>query len=902
MNWRCRWYSHTLQGYAAAGEPLPKASRIARHVASCRVCQANFRRWQAGAEELAAALAAPLPMQRPLPDAWPERGTAAPTRLPVGSARGIAAAVAGAALVLLLLPYLLRHSGRPHPTIASSNDRRRAMVSGTLPAPLIRNKPGIRPALVLRPPSAPRLAKAPTGGARPQPASAPGPPGHPSASATAKHAPDLPDLDYLNAAALALTPRWMTGNDRDRQALAWLKRHLPPIRDSFVEIPLPRLADANPHSGALADAVKRYEQEAKVVDIRLFRKVSLQLKAASLSDLCSELARQTGVRIQAGRGVEDEKVTAFLKERPAREVMREVGRLFGYKWRRSGEEGKYRYDLYQELRSQLAEEEMRNRDLHEALLSLDEQMTAYAPYLSLSYDEARAHEQLVTGAEKAHLQQFVANWGAIQLYNHLSPANRAALAEGQTIQCAPNAQNPDRRLPTEWRQSLLEASHLSLVQFFPNKPPSIAAPPLTVDGGPAAGTPLTELDGAQPTISVHIDRSETGQLGLQYGYGAYIEGHDEYGGQGGYGTVNPIAVGQSPSVAHPENDKANASLREQAPFNRVVTLEPGHACAETKEDREAQVTRLGNPDWHVNENGQLGNGPEPPHAVAADVWEAVHRASGLDVIADAYSHRFPLSALTFKNVPLFDALCRAGDTMHLRWQKDGDFLLGRSTSFYWDKVKEVPARFLQRWQDDRVKEAGLPLDDLLEIAGMTDTQLDSAIVGRMVERCWGLPEWGIVANTGFRIGIGPTEVRPYARLLAELPPLFRRPALQPGGVAFEQLPPQQQEDLARILLKRGRKPDILPGLRFHYDYIPSGRYVWHPVLRTEDRQRIDEAYKWPLVYGRTKEETLAAARKVYSAATIDQIKYSLGTLVFSFQNPRGDTERVGGPSVGWQTE
>src|SRR5207249_1198829 len=108
--------------------------------------------------------------------------------------------------------------------------------------------------------------------------------------------------------------------------------------------------------------------------------------------------------------------------------------LFCYKWRRSGEEEKYRYELYQELRSQLAEEEMRNRDLHEALIALDEKMTAYGPYLNLSFAEAKAREQAATGAEKAQLQQFVANWGAIQLYNHLSAADRAALADGQDIQ------------------------------------------------------------------------------------------------------------------------------------------------------------------------------------------------------------------------------------------------------------------------------------------------------------------------------------------------------------------------------------------------------------------------------------------------------------------------------------
>ena len=50
-----------------------------------------------------------------------------------------------------------------------------------------------------------------------------------------------------------------------------------------------------------------------------------------------------------------------------------------------------------------------------------------------------------------------------------------------------------------------------------------------------------------------------------------------------------------------------------------------------------------------------------------------------------------------RNQPLFEALNQLSDTMRLRWHKDGPWLQFRSTSFYDDRIKEVPNRLLVRW-------------------------------------------------------------------------------------------------------------------------------------------------------------------------------------------------------------
>src|SRR5204863_4425598 len=130
------------------------------------------------------------------------------------------------------------------------------------------------------------------------------------------------------------------------------------------------------------------------------------------SDLCEKLKADTGIDLRAGPSVADEKVTLFCEKLPLREVMRQLSRPFGYTWLRSGTPGQYRYELVQDLRSQLLEEELRNRDRNAALLALDRDMERYRKYLNLSPDEALTRLQTAVPVEKQLPEQSAwAGWG-----------------------------------------------------------------------------------------------------------------------------------------------------------------------------------------------------------------------------------------------------------------------------------------------------------------------------------------------------------------------------------------------------------------------------------------------------------------------------------------------------------
>ena len=78
----------------------------------------------------------------------------------------------------------------------------------------------------------------------------------------------------------------------------------------------------------------------------------------------------------------------------------------------------------------------------------------------------------------------------------------------------------------------------------------------------------------------------------------------------------------------------------------------------------------------------------------ADVLEALHHATGMPIVADFYTRLYKPEAVSVQDRPLFDALNHLADTMRLRWHKEGSWLQFRSTSFYDDRLKEVPNRLL----------------------------------------------------------------------------------------------------------------------------------------------------------------------------------------------------------------
>jgi hypothetical protein len=237
----------------------------------------------------------------------------------------------------------------------------------------------------------------------------------------------------------------------------------------------------------------------------------------------------------------------------------------------------------------------------------------------------------------------------------------------------------------------------------------------------------------------------------------------------------------------------------------------------------------------------------------ADVLEALHRASGLPIVADYYTRLYPLSASSVRDQPLFDALNQLAAALRLRWNKDEHWLQFRSATFFADRLKEVPNRLLFRWAASRHQRGSLTLDDLIEIAQLSDAQLDSRIVAEGVKECLGLSEWDLPRSG---------EFRPHLRYLAQFAPAQRQAALSATGLAFNRMSLAQQQQFIARLGTELQSVEQLTNASLRVEYTQPGWFRW---------EGPQEPAPSP-VRERTRAAALSAARRI---------------------NPQVDTARIG---------
>jgi RNA polymerase sigma-70 factor, ECF subfamily len=602
------------------------------------------------------------------------------------------------------------------------------------------------------------------------------------------------------------------------------------------------------HAAAGAAGLMLPEAGKEVVDGRLTQKVTCAVKGMALSDLCKKLRAETGIHLAAGNSVADEKITLFCGKLPLRDVMRQLSRPFGYTWLRSGKSGEYHYELVQDLRSQLLEEELRNRDRHASLLALAKEMEQYRPYLDLSPEAAAARSKSAAPGEKKLLEQLAVNgWGAIQMYFRLTPQQLAALRAGQGLVFSANPQPGELPLPQDLERGILQSQPS---RRLIRREDGIFDLRSTANNDSPNSLPLTALPEIQAKLTVWMPEQELGQY-------AFFGSPGFFGpGTGADGPPGPWAVGRSPSSMEPNNSVVNARLARDPALQLGVTVrpeahpanrpagEPGDLQPETASDKKV---------------------------TSADVLEALHRATGLPIVADYYTRLYDARAVSLRNRPLFEALNQLADKMRLRWNREatgspGGWLQFRSTTFYYDRLKEVPNRQLNRWVASRSKHGFLTLDDLIEIAQLSDVQLDAADMAEGARDYWGLLEWDLVGSlTG---GL----IRPQLRALAEFTPAQRQEMLSPGGLAFARMSLAQQQKFIGFALQFGSTPlqslDELAGATLRVKYTQPGSFEWRPpgpwwlryVVPLEPGKRVP----LPPIREKSREAALASLRRVDS--------------------------------------
>jgi len=498
--------------------------------------------------------------------------------------------------------------------------------------------------------------------------------------------------------------------------------------DSFVEVPLPQLAARG--ESANAAALRSYQDEKAISDPRLQRKVTLAKKAVAFGELLEQLAKETGIDISATRGVADDKLTVFCKDKPLRDLMRQITQHFGFTWERTGSDPAYGYRLKQPLRNQFLEEELRNKDRHEALLALDREMESLKKHFDLSPEQAREAAENAEGKEKDQLELLGGiGWAPARLYFGLSPEDQSALQGGKKLYFGENG----TPFPKELAQGTLNA--LTGHAFIDGDGISINSSRKAAGEQNPKGKSPAEV-GAKPAAMLELQRDELGQVSL-YAHTGFS--------QGGSAAMNgvPLATGVSPSVASPKNAEANAAKKKLPAYQKSATV---------------SLARKGLVKW-----------------TSADALEAIHKATGRDVLGDYFTRLVPYKE---EKGSLFEVLAHTCDPLRLRWDEKEGWLTFRSTDFFNMRLKEVPTRLLERWAAQRKAAGKLSPEELRELSRLTDDQLNASSMAEGAKELYGLAEWDIVRSE---------TTRPIWRFYDSLPTPLRTAMQSEKGLAFSQL-------------------------------------------------------------------------------------------------------------------
>src|SRR5262249_11905861 len=204
--------------------------------------------------------------------------------------------------------------------------------------------------------------------------------------------------------------------------------------------------------------------------------------------------------------------------------------------------------------------------------------------------------------------------------------------------------------------------------------------------------------------------------------------------------------------------------------------------------------------------------------------------------------------------------------VRLRGTKDGSGLQFGTTSYFNDRLKEVPNRLLVRWAESRRKHGALTLDDLVEVVQLSDAQLDAEKMAEGARLCFGLTQWDLARRR---------HLRPHLRFLAGLSPTQRGEALSARGLAFTRLSLPQQQQFIGLALGADADPskvgleDLAPAtLRVEYT-VPGGRQ-WIAPEEPNSMARFAPQTS-PPVSESTRQAVLESARRFDPRADEAQI-------------------------------
>ena len=586
-------------------------------------------------------------------------------------------------------------------------------------------------------------------------------------------------------------------------------------------------------------------------EAELDKPVTLAIKGEALSDIMPMLEEQTSVRLRVSHEIADQKATIFVDDKPLKQVMSGLAKLFQCKWSYTEFEGRRTYTLSMPGKVLRERKSWHERAVDQAWKDLDAEMKRMAEMPVKSREELdRLFDQTespdgslpevyrVSGYDSERRKKAVA-----RLYRTLSPDLLKALRDGMTICWDLESPEPEWKIPAALEAEFREGTIFYDVELnFTDKRKKHDFGTLTVELS-ASSTP------DKFRIEVY-ERLGKGPGTIGYVFRAYEK---------------PL------SQLLPSAENSLPRTGDFTALDRKVS----YTTEELKE--EAALSEL--PSW---DTGIYIN--------RSDLLAILHEKLGLQIISDHYSHWYNWGACKDRTVKdildSFEHLPGAGQSvlnllakpnpkesfvMHCMemypeadWGWDGKLLYMRARDIARMDSREIPNRLLRRWQAVSTDFRYLGLDDLAEIQMLTDEQL-SALRGN-------LQYFGIAR------GYYDSLDREQGLYLYGLLDPNQRRLLFNGGLSTQGFTPEQRTVLIKLIsemheismtVRQGERVGIYDELGFRIDK-PDIRMLDYPasVEMVVDNREECVLSAGRIVEGKSFEEAMKEARSEKERASI----------------------------------
>jgi hypothetical protein len=579
-------------------------------------------------------------------------------------------------------------------------------------------------------------------------------------------------------------------------------------------------------------------------DVRLRERVSLAVGRSPLGTLLGELGRKISVSIRAAPDVADEPAMLYVTDKPASTVMQQLATLFNFQWRLAGSTAPRTYELYQDIKSKQEEEALRTAERLRAVQGLQSAIHERAAMVQRTPATLEREADQLAKDLRTHDTGTRTSNEQVPTASYRTPELAGSLLNDESINRLRQMAVPLHRALFHVVRALSSNQWNLLLQGFPivfstqkqkgtfdfpsDAAEELRSAPPTRDLWPTPTNIVSPVDALTYQESEERRREAWASAAgyhvivwLQFSSDAFnfLDFVSSVAvTQDVHAVLNAVPIADMPATFQglkPEATGLTISSHEvlaaQGPDEAVATTKESDTLLEKAERDAAKRSRA----FNVEPSAPRDDIPWLQAPALTDVVPAIAETFGINIVADAYRPR---------RVVLPPGASRGEQTLRqvldeyvrplAHWKVEAPFLQIRSSTWYSDRLSEIPQRTVTYWVTRLKQQKFLSLKDVVELVlSLRDEQLEqfeSVMRFEGLQFTPGSLRRAILLNKEILRGYG------------QLPPRQRQAVEKGNAVPCMSMPMESRRQLVAALATRQQlDPEFTRRRYFDANVVPS---------------------------------------------------------------------------------